>query len=120
MQGSSYERNAFRRQGRPGQTGRSGGEQRDRLGKAFEYVIVPIAADHGRRAIVHGGGDQNLTRLRGGLHTCGAIDDSADRREIAVRVAELAEIRLAAVDADPDAEFDIADAEVLDQRIVPG
>ena len=50
-------------------------------------------------------GRQDLSRRRGRLGACRPVDDGADRRQIAMRMAELTKGDAAGIDADADAEF---------------
>src|SRR6185437_8010817 len=81
--------------------------EHDRFVEALERVrLWDAVTERVADAFAHRLGHQDLARLGDALHAGSRVHHRADRRQIAMRAAELAEAHLAALQADADAELE--------------
>ena len=75
------------------------------LANSLQLIFPPGAlGQRGRRLFAHGGGHENLVGRRRALRAGGHVHHGADRGQVMVRAAKLAEIDLTGVDADSDSD----------------
>src|SRR6185437_4068558 len=69
--------------------------------ESLELIVAGLTAGQiGLRACINRLGQQNLAGGRGGLCSRSGIDHGADRRDVGMRMSELAKTELSAIDAD--------------------